>query len=344
MDDAKSLLKQSYDYSKKQETNILSDTLRELVIKDFDVEQIWQQIELQNSKILDNSLLHVSKLLAAKDTSLWFEINHKNDDISSENDSEDENKDEIDENSDEIDEKSIENDTESEISESFDQESDLEEEIETKNVKTVPKFKKSVVDDDFFKLDEMEQFLRREESTKVKKRLQNDDSESENESIDLFKSDLDEMSDDDNHNLKYDDFFENSDKKGEISENNEEKSDKSSGSDSETELSDLDNLKNDKNLSDDNDIDDNETFGDEINKNELKSSLEVREERLKKKIDQIESAALEEKSWQLKGEITAQNRPINSLLEEIVDFDLTTRPGLFIFDLFTYYYICKDTF
>lgn len=65
---------------------------------------------------------------------------------------------------------------------------------------------------------------------------------------------------------------------------------------------------------------------DENLENEL-STLERRQERLKKKIESLEEQAISEKPWQLKGEITAENRPQNSLLEEIVEFDLTSRPA-----------------
>jgi hypothetical protein len=60
---------------------------------------------------------------------------------------------------------------------------------------------------------------------------------------------------------------------------------------------------------------------------EAKSSLEMRQERLRVRLDQLEEQALAEKPWQLKGEVSASARPQNSLLEEVVEFDLTTRPG-----------------
>jgi U3 small nucleolar RNA-associated protein MPP10 len=58
-----------------------------------------------------------------------------------------------------------------------------------------------------------------------------------------------------------------------------------------------------------------------------KSSLERRQERLRMRLDDLEEQALAEKTWQLKGEVSASARPQNSLLEEVVEFDLTTRPG-----------------
>lgn len=46
------------------------------------------------------------------------------------------------------------------------------------------------------------------------------------------------------------------------------------------------------------------------------------------KISELEKAALTEKPWQLTGEVTAQTRPENSMLEEDVDFDHTSRMGM----------------
>jgi len=58
-----------------------------------------------------------------------------------------------------------------------------------------------------------------------------------------------------------------------------------------------------------------------------KSSLEMRQERLQARLNQLEEQALAEKPWQLKGEVSASTRPHNALLEEMVEFDLTTRAG-----------------
>lgn len=48
---------------------------------------------------------------------------------------------------------------------------------------------------------------------------------------------------------------------------------------------------------------------------------------MSKKIGELEKAALGEKPWQLSGEVTAQGRPENSMLEEDVEFDQTSRMG-----------------
>lgn len=57
------------------------------------------------------------------------------------------------------------------------------------------------------------------------------------------------------------------------------------------------------------------------------SEFESRQQRLRNVIDKLESDALNEKTWQLKGEITSTSRPKNSLLEEVLEFDSTVRPA-----------------
>lgn len=46
-----------------------------------------------------------------------------------------------------------------------------------------------------------------------------------------------------------------------------------------------------------------------------------------KKIEELENSALSEKPWQLTGEVSAQTRPENSMLEEDVAFDQASRMG-----------------
>lgn len=61
---------------------------------------------------------------------------------------------------------------------------------------------------------------------------------------------------------------------------------------------------------------------------EKMSSFEKRQEKLKETIEEIHDSMLknlEDKPWQLKGEVNAKTRPQDSLLEEYVEFDHTTR-------------------
>lgn len=60
------------------------------------------------------------------------------------------------------------------------------------------------------------------------------------------------------------------------------------------------------------------------------STFEVREERLKHQMKQLEDDIVAKKSWQLQGETNSKNRPLNSLLEEVLEFDSTSRAPLII--------------
>lgn len=84
----------------------------------------------------------------------------------------------------------------------------------------------------------------------------------------------------------------------------------------------------DDNEGDDGDQDQEEDEDEEEEKpEEPKSSFELKQERLKKKISHLENAMLDARPWQMKGEVKADNRPQNSLLEEVLEFDTTTRPA-----------------
>ena len=58
---------------------------------------------------------------------------------------------------------------------------------------------------------------------------------------------------------------------------------------------------------------------------EMKSTHELRNERLQKKIKEIENQAINEKPWQMTGEVAAIERPDNALLEEHLDFDTVSK-------------------
>ncbi|KAJ8934519.1 hypothetical protein NQ314_013302 [Rhamnusium bicolor] len=293
----KTNLKQTYDFSKSEEKNITSYALPELIIKNFDLEQIWQQIELQNDTLLAKSIANTSKLIVKKDDLLFTNLKEKMH-CSEHNEDEEINTSfgEVDVNIDERNTLGSEN--ESDEIDLNDKNCDDDWDQSNSDDKGREFEKKSVVDDEFFKLEEMEHFLNTEEKKMQNLNMNGNDSEGsesdEEHSIDLFEDDSD-AEDEKLKTAKFKDFFVAADDK---------------------------KPKRNKFLED---IDDE--LDDPVNNNEVKSSLEARQERLKKKIEIIEQTAIGEKPWQLKGEITAAGRPQNSLLEEIVEFDLTSKPA-----------------
>lgn len=68
-----------------------------------------------------------------------------------------------------------------------------------------------------------------------------------------------------------------------------------------------------------------ETIDQQPKSDDVKSSYELRQERLRAKIKDLEEEAVAPKPWQLMGETKADLRPENALLEEDLFFDHTTR-------------------
>ncbi|KAG7206408.1 hypothetical protein KM043_003765 [Ampulex compressa] len=326
--DFRNCVKSLYDFTKeltRRETNALP----ELVTEGFDEEQIWQQLELQNEGELDHLLGSVSKLLATK-KELTLPVDStkpKEPERTAEDSKED---------TDLSDEESIEDDDAAPPKRAKKQ--------SAKRHKSKP----SIVDDKFFKLQELDEYLTKEEKkqTKVGEQEQSEQ-ESEDESVDLFDdfSEDEEEDTDEAKLVKYADFFDNP--QSEDEGRNESTAERNLATDDDDSLRNSDeednaeeeggeekykspakrvkfNLTND---SDETDSLENKSGERKDDARSGKSSLEMRRERLQKKIGELEEEALAEKPWQLKGEVSASSRPQNSLLEEFVEFDVTTRPA-----------------
>merc|ERR1719510_1198822 len=146
----------------------------------------------------------------------------------------------------------------------------------------------------------MEKFLDQEdkrELKKDKKRGEESDSEDE-EDVDLFE----EMSGDED--MMYLDYFKNQETTaaGDILEEDEERDQEEDEEDDEVE-------------------EEEEEEEEEV----VKSSHEVSQERLARKISRLEEAAVGEKAWQMGGEVSAPVRPENSLLSEHLEYDSAAR-------------------
>uniref|UniRef100_A0A8C6FYB6 U3 small nucleolar ribonucleoprotein protein MPP10 n=1 Tax=Moschus moschiferus TaxID=68415 RepID=A0A8C6FYB6_MOSMO len=377
-----SLTKVLYDFNKVLANDRKHGSpLEKLMINNFDDEQIWQQLELQNEPILQHFQSAVSETIEDEDISLFPESEEQEceEDVMEleaagqedlEQDLEEEEVEEAEEeevsdpsaDDSEVDERA-KNSSELDLRKSqgfSDEDSDLDFDIsklerQSKVQSRVPRkpAEKSIVDDKFFKLSEMETFLENMEKEEEHK----DDQEEDD--IDFFEdvdSDEDEgglfggqalKSGKSSRNLKYKDFFDPvesdedvasvHDDGNELASNEEEEIAEEEESISETdEDDDLEESGDSKQhketskrvtfaLPSDEDTEDTNVLPVRKDSDEVKSSFEKRQEKMNEKIASLEKELLEKKPWQLQGEVTAQKRPENSLLEETLHFDHAVR-------------------
>ncbi|KFO83293.1 U3 small nucleolar ribonucleoprotein MPP10, partial [Buceros rhinoceros silvestris] len=366
--DFRALTKTLYDLNNKNKalgSNIVhGGPLKELVIEDFDEEQIWQQLELQNNTVLDFFKKSIAR--DAKDEDLCLFSDQEEDGSDAETSSNQELEDNIMEEETEqknvyTEDKTKAKEKQSKLRESImerysDEDSDIDFDIEaleqqTKTAKetTLKKTgRKSIVDDKFFKLAEMEAFLEQaekenreeEEDINYFEDIISDDEEEETEEAEVkpIKSSRD---------LTYQDFFDPVDDKddlvaNDVEDDQEEEVDNATEEQNEESMSEVEDMnemmmENTRNkeaskkvtfsLPDDSETEDvtDTQLENTDDPSEIKSSFEKRQEKMSKKIKSLEEELLEEKPWQLKGEVSAQRRPENSLLEETVLFDHAVR-------------------
>ncbi|XP_046739622.1 U3 small nucleolar ribonucleoprotein protein MPP10 [Diprion similis] len=326
-------IKSLYDFT-KEESSRMTEALPELITEGFDAEQIWQQLELQNEGELPHILTGVSKsLIAGNRLKLPVKLTRSDDKRS--NGKSDLNQ--------SLDGEQVPT-NDSDLSDGNLSNLDMEglgEQMRKKKSKRVAKRKTmpSIVDDKFFKLQELDEYLAKEDKRAMQKGKFNleDSDDADDESVDLFEYVSDNGSEHDETDprlVKFKDFFD------QPASNNESNSDSESHQFNEE-------FENDNSLS----VDEEETtepnkkyvkfsINDESamssseedvsEKNDIienKSSLETRQEKLRRKIEELEKAAISEKPWQLKGEVDAVSRPQDSLLQEHVEFDITSRPA-----------------
>nr|CAG4637173.1 EOG090X09DZ [Ceriodaphnia reticulata]SVE73056.1 EOG090X09DZ [Ceriodaphnia reticulata] len=327
----------------------LKGSLPELYTEGFDEEQIWQQLELHNEPSFKILMKNVAKLLTGKDKKLTFykvEVQVDEDEENGEGEEEDEqDKDSVAtdlsfELPGDTDEEKDDSDLDETDDLKFDEYKVLDEEREErpnrKRDQSMGKIRKTEVDDQFFKVGEMEKFLEKEEAEKPKHKDDDDDEES----VDFFE----DIGSDDEENeaavkAKYKDFFrgsvpaggrkrtqngkddeEDEDLEEEEEEDVEDEEDEEDGDDEPQEKRVKFNLNDSESSEEDvSDADQN------LSKSDVKSSYELRQERLKAKIKEMEDEAVAPKPWQLLGETKAEFRPDNALLEEDLFFDHTTR-------------------
>ncbi|NWY69442.1 MPP10 protein, partial [Erithacus rubecula] len=367
--DFRAMTKTLYDLNKGS-TIVRGGPLKELVIENFDEEQIWQQLELQNNAVLDFFKKSIAK--DAEDEDLCLLSDQEEDGSDAEARSDKELEDNIME--DETEQMNVHTkdkdktkakEKQSKVSKSLmqkysDEDSDIDFDIEAleQQAKTAKettlrkKGRKSVVDDKFFKLAEMETFLEHAEK-------ENKEEEEDDDDINYFEdiiSDDEEDSEEakakpikSSRDMTYEDFFDSvDDDDGDddlvadaAEKDQEEEADSAIEEENEESMSEFEDMdemvehmrskeaskKVTFSLPDDSETEHvtEEQLEKDINPSEIKSSFEKRQEKMSKKIKSLEEALLEEKPWQLKGEVTGHKRPENSLLEETVLFDHAVR-------------------
>ncbi|KAM6388554.1 U3 small nucleolar ribonucleoprotein MPP10 [Pluvialis apricaria] len=362
--DFRALTKTLYDLNKALGSNVVrGGPLKELVIENFDEEQIWQQLELQNNAVLDFFKESIAR--DAEDEDLCLFSDQEEDSSDAETSSDKELEDSIMEA--ETEQKNVctkdktkvkEKDSklgESVVQKYSDEDSDIDFDIEaleqqTKTAKetTLKKIgRKSIVDDKFFKLAEMEAFLEHAENEN------REEEEDINYFEDIISDDEEEESEEakvkpikSSRDLTYKDFFDPVDDDdlgaNDVEDDQAEEADSAIEEENEESMSEvedmsemaMENMRSKEaskkvtfSLPDDSETEDVTDMQSEkgIDPSVIKSSFEKRQEKMSKKIKSLEEELLEEKPWQLKGEVTGQKRPENSLLEETVLFDHAVR-------------------
>lgn len=326
-DKLKDLLKTLYDYIKSLAADDDSGTgnaLEELIIQHMDEEQIWQQLELNNEEIVDQSLKIVPSVLSIHEEKLQIPYKSNQNDQEP-NDDEEQERDEV--------------------SDSKDVHDDQNQFDQREKSSKLKKGKPSVVDDKFFKLYEMEEFLQIEDQKEMKRskgRMEDEDDDSE---VDYFEdmSDEEDSEAEYERNLHYNEYFDPEENGAQV-QNRKSKDSEHDDDSNENEPSDREKqedqvdfgkkkVKFDLSLNIERKIPSNnkteanqESSSDEENDESL-TSFQRKQKELRKQLKEIEARKKGEKPWQMKGEIDSSSRPQDALLDEDLDFDLATRPA-----------------
>ncbi|XP_020520694.1 U3 small nucleolar ribonucleoprotein protein MPP10 isoform X2 [Amborella trichopoda] len=291
----------------------------ELIVDGFDAEQIWMQIDIQTKPILNYIKRELKSIEKNPETiqSNDEEFAPKDGDAGLESDEDSEGG--IDEEEEEGEEEEGEEGEEGEEEEEGfdeDQENYREEEEpgedEEKFGKTSRAELEGGVEDGFLRIDDLEMFLEEEERREaggVEEKHEEDSEEDdldEDEIDDDDEIDGDDEVDDHKKNPRYEDFFGPKKSKG---------SAKRAGSFDGNRNIQTERLQRDANGH----INDQERA--------TMSTHEKQLEKIHSRIEQLERANLEAKSWTMQGEVTAARRPKNSALEVDLDFEHNMQPA-----------------
>ena len=162
----KASTKSLYDVSKVSEGNVENEALPELIVDNFDDEQIWQELELQNDPLVQQLVSKISKVSVHKDFSLIVNARRRKKETVESESTSDENKDE------------------SEGSERVAEDSDDNDDLDDLDIKLPSENKEKGIFDD--EVDELESEDEQQLEKLLDKAMQEDvgsDEESENEEM-----------------------------------------------------------------------------------------------------------------------------------------------------------------
>uniref|UniRef100_A0A2N9HX35 Uncharacterized protein n=1 Tax=Fagus sylvatica TaxID=28930 RepID=A0A2N9HX35_FAGSY len=269
-----------------------------LLTQGFDAEQIWQQIDLQSHPLLSTIRREVKRFEENPD-----EISKLRNIVEVENKDSKGVKNVLVEESEDLDEELDEDEDEEE------EEEEEEEERESESEEEGEKGREGGIEDGFLKIKDLEGFLEDGEAREygLKKK---GDKVGKNQKKGVESEDEDEEDDDEDNELGG--FGLGDDK------DDEENADKLASYDDFFGATKKIPLKRKSEV---NDRSEDSDTGDE----QEDSDIEV--EKLRSKIEQMEKANLEPQAWTMRGEVTAEKRPVNSALEVDLDFEHNVRPA-----------------
>ncbi|KAK1320313.1 hypothetical protein QJS10_CPA03g00359 [Acorus calamus] len=282
---------------------------RLLVSEDFDAEQIWHQIELQSKTLIPTLRREIGRLERSSPEEVLGVPAAKKEAEGAEDEALVEEKEGF--------EPMSEGEGDDDEEESEDDEDEGGEEDDEEEEEERKTGGEGGVEDGFLDIKELKEYCEEEEakeygySKKKKKRSERDEDgeeeeeeeEDDDEELEGLDADGDE-DEDDFGNLRYEDFFGGKKKKKPARERDPQ--------------NDREDMSSDDDEKYDGDIQDHEE--------QPLSTYEKQLEKIQSKIEQLEKANLEPKSWTMQGEVTASKRPKNSALEVDLDFEHNARP------------------
>ncbi|KAL2321812.1 hypothetical protein Fmac_026191 [Flemingia macrophylla] len=282
--------------------------LDQLLVDGFDAEQIWQQIDLQSQPLLSTIRRRLKQLVENPDEISQLKVPSEGG-----NKKKEENRDEWEEESDGFEEELDEDDDDEEEEEEEkvvegeeEEEEEEEEAMEEDEEGEEENEEGGGIEDKFLKIDELAKYLDKEEENMENDEAEREDDDEDEESDEdgdfgFGEEDEDEDEEDGMENARYEDFFGGK---------------KQRGSKRKAQVLQESEYSND---------DDDMEF--DKQKKSTVSAHEKELENIQSKIEQMEKANIEPKTWTMQGEVTAAKRPKNSALEVDLDFEHNVRPA-----------------